>query len=463
MLLRLKAENFNSIDQAIEFSMQATKETQHCARVAEDSELPVRVLQTAAIWGPNASGKSNFCKLLMFVQSMVVDGTRPDGGIPRHAFRLRRSSATEPSRFEFDLLVGLMGNEQHFRYTFSLTEKKIVHESLIQIRSSTERLFFSRDFNAETNQTEWNLDWWKKKSISARFVARGTKDNQLFLHEAMDRNLEILAPVYRWFRDQLIVVQPDDDFLTLTIHEPERAELRKYAAGLLGSTGSGITGIEAIEVSANAMGIPSEVRNKMLEDLKNDEGGVIVRSSDGDRFSVFRKDGDLVTSRLITFRTMDDGTKVPFELSEESDGTRRVFDLSPLFHELDSENSNKVFVIDEFDRSMHGLLSRALLKNYFSTRSQASRAQLIFTTHDLMLMDQSLLRRDEMWFVDRTANGATIMNRLSEQKNIRYDKDIRKAYLDGLFAALPVISQFARRESQLLLPGLDYRNHLDQS
>lgn len=442
--------------------MQATKESQHCSRVAEGSELPVRILQTAAIWGPNASGKSNFCKLLMFAQSMVVDGTRPDGGIPRHAFRLRRNSATEPSRFEFDLLVGQIGNEQQFRYTFSLTDKKIIHESLFQIRSSTEKVFFSRDVNAETNQTEWNLDWWKKKSITeeermfAKFVARGTKDNQLFLHEAMDRNLEILAPVYRWFRDQLVVVQPDDDFLTLTIHEPERAELRSYAAGLLSSTGSGITGIEAIEVSANAMGIPSEVRNKMLEDLKNDSGGVIVRSSDGDRFSVFRKDGDLVTSRLITFRLMDDGTKVPFELSEESDGTRRVFDLSPLFHELDSECSNKVFVIDEFDRSMHGLLSRALLKNYFSTRTQASRAQLIFTTHDLMLMDQSLLRRDEMWFVDRTTAGATVMNRLSEHKNLRYDKDVRKAYLDGIFAALPVITQFARRDSQLQLPGLDY-------
>lgn len=462
MLLRLKAENFNSIDQAIEFTMQATKESQHCSRVAEGSELPVRILQTAAIWGPNASGKSNFCKLLMFAQSMVVDGTRPDGGIPRHAFRLRRNSATEPSRFEFDLLVGQIGNEQQYRYTFSLTDKKIIHESLFQIRSSTEKVFFSRDINAETNQTEWNLDWWKKKSITeeermfAKFVARGTKDNQLFLHEAMDRNLEILAPVYRWFRDQLVVVQPDDDFLTLTIHEPERAELRSYAAGLLSSTGSGITGIEAIEVSANAMGIPSEVRNKMLEDLKNDSGGVIVRSSDGDRFSVFRKDGDLVTSRLITFRLMDDGTKVPFELSEESDGTRRVFDLSPLFHELDSEYSNKVFVIDEFDRSMHGLLSRALLKNYFSTRTQASRAQLIFTTHDLMLMDQSLLRRDEMWFVDRTSIGATVMNRLSEHKNLRYDKDVRKAYLDGIFAALPVITEFARRDSQLQLPGLDY-------
>lgn len=461
MLVRLQATNFNSFDETVEFSMMATKEAQHGNRVADGNELPARILQAAAIWGPNASGKSNFCKILMFAQFMVKDGTRPDGGIPRRAFRLRHNSLSEPTRFEFDLLVGPPDSERLFRYSFALTEKQIVSESLTQIRTTTERLFFSRQINSFTGETEWNLDWWKKKSIPdeermfARFVARGTKSNQLFLHEAMDRNLELLAPIYRWFRDQLVVVQPDDDFLTLTIHEPERAELRSYAAGLLNATGTGITGVEAIEVSANAMGIPTEVRSQMLEGLKSNSGGVIVRSPDGDRFSVFRKDGELVTSRLVTFRTMEDGTRVPFELSDESDGTRRVFDLSPLFHELDHPSSNKVFVIDEFDRSMHGQLSRALLQHYFSTRKPTSRAQLIFTTHDLMLLDQSLLRRDEMWFVDRTKGGATIMQRLSDRKALRYDKDVRRAYLEGDFAALPVIGQFFRRESQLTLPGME--------
>lgn len=104
---------------------------------------------------------------------------------------------------------------------------------------------------------------------------------------------------------------------------------------------------------------------------------------------------------------------------------------------------------------MHGLLSRSLLMHYFATRTSASRAQLIFTTHDLMLMDQSLLRRDEMWFVDRANDGATVMYRLSDRKNLRYDKDVRKAYLEGLFSALPMIGNFLRRDAQLTLPGME--------
>jgi AAA15 family ATPase/GTPase len=461
MLVRLFAKNFLSFDEPVEFSMVATKEVQHGRRVSDGTGLPYRILQTAAIWGPNASGKSNFCRILEFIQNLVVDGTRPDGGTGRRAFRLRKGSNYEPTTLEFEIMVNLGGKERIFRYSVALNEKHILKESLTEIRTTVERIYFSRTLNQETGETGWKLDWWEKKSVSedekmfARFVAKGTKINQLFLHEAMDRNLELLSPIFRWFRDQLIIVRPDDDFLTLTIHEPERAELRKYAASLLSAAGSGITSIEAIEVSANAMGMPAEIKKQMLDGIKNDEGGVIVRSPDGDRFSVFRKDGDLVTSRLVTFRQDNDGTIVPFELSEESDGTRRLFDLSPLFHELDHPQSNKVFVIDEFDRSIHGLLSRALLDHYYQCRSSESRAQLIFSTHDLMLMDQTLLRRDEMWFVDRSATGSTAMQRLSEQKNLRYDKDIRKSYLEGSLPGFPFIKTFTRREAQLQLPGLE--------
>ena len=460
MLIRLFASNFLSFDSPVEFSMCGTKEAQHGSRIAEGGNLPFKILQTAAIWGPNASGKSNFCRLLIFARFIIVDGTRPDSGTTRRSFRLRKNAASEPSHFEFDILVTMLGKDRVFRYAFSLTDRLIIHESLTEIRVSSERVYFTRQLDKDSGETQWKLDWWDKKAVSdeekmfARFVAKGTKPNQLFLHEAMDRNLELLAPVFRWFRDQLVVVQPDDDFLTLNILEPERAGLRKYAADLLRATGSGITDVEAVEVSANAMGFSSDIKKQVIDTIKDDGSGVIIRSLDGDRFSVFRKEGELVTSRLVTYRSMDDGTKVPFELSEESDGTRRVFDLSPLFHELDHPRSKKVYVIDEFDRSMHGVLSKALLEYFFSTRTPDARAQIIFTTHDLMLMDQSLLRRDEMWFADRTAGGSTTMKRLSETKTLRYDKDIRKAYLDGIFSALPVIGRFVRRESQLELPGM---------
>ncbi len=217
-----------------------------------------------------------------------------------------------------------------------------------------------------------------------------------------------------------------------------------------------------MEVPAVAMGMPSEVREKVLDSIKDEDGGVIFRSEDGGRFSVFRKDGDLLTSRLVTFRKAADGRKVQFELSEESDGTRRVFDLSPLFLDLDHPDCRKVYVIDEFDRSLHGQLSRVLLEHYFASRTKDTRTQLIFTTHELMLMDQSLMRRDEMWFVDRTEAGSSTIARLSEHKDLRYDKDVRKAYLEGRFGGMPMVTDFPRRRTVLrkdsgqpVLPGFD--------
>ena len=455
MLIHLCAANFLSFDLPVEFSMLASKESRFAERVAAGEMLPAKVLQTGAIWGGNASGKSNFCRVLEFAQWMVVQGTRPDATTGRKPFRLREGAAEEPSRFVFEILVNAGGKEKMFRYSFAVTGKEVVEESLVELRSVSERVYFTRKAGKEG--PEFTFDWWERKVVPdeerqfARFVARGTKANQLFLHEAMDRNVTLLAPVFRWFRDQLVVMQPDDDFLSLEIQEPERAQLREYTTDLLHAAGTGITGIEAVEVPAAALGMPADVRDKVLDSIKEDSGGVILRSNDGGRFSAFRKDGELLTSRIVTYRTTKDGQRIPFELSEESDGTRRVFDLAPLFHDLDHPACRKVYVIDELDRSMHCQLSEAVLKHYLESRTRDTRAQLIFTTHDAMLLDQSLLRRDEIWFMERGTNGETSMECLSDYKDLRYDKDVRKAYLEGRFSGVPHLKPFRRR---VVRPGL---------
>jgi len=139
MLLRFHASNFQSIDAPVEFSMLASKESQHPDRVAEDDDLPARVLQAAAIWGANASGKSNFCRVLKYAQYLVVTGTRPDGPTGRAPFRLREEAASEPSRVEFDILVLMEGEERIFRYAFAVTAREVVEESLVELRTVSEK------------------------------------------------------------------------------------------------------------------------------------------------------------------------------------------------------------------------------------------------------------------------------------------------------------------------------------
>ena len=99
----------------------------------------------------------------------------------------------------------------------------------------------------------------------------------------------------------------------------------------------------------------------------------------------------------------------------------------------------KVYVIDEVDRSLHTLLIRRLLEGYLAKCSHNSRSQLLFTTHNVLLMDQDLLRRDEMWISERNAQGISSLLSFSEYKDVRYDKDIRKSYLQGRLGGIPRI------------------------
>ena len=126
-------------------------------------------------------------------------------------------------------------------------------------------------------------------------------------------------------------------------------------------------------------------------------------------------------------------------MSQESDGSQRVIDLLPAFLMISAAKSRKVFVIDEVDRSLHTLLTKRLLETYLSSCSAESRAQLLFTTHNVLLMDQRLLRRDEMWVTERNADGVSSLFSFSEYKDVRYDKDIRKSYLQGRLGGVPRI------------------------
>nr|WP_237394924.1 AAA family ATPase [Methylacidimicrobium sp. AP8] len=114
-------------------------------------------------------------------------------------------------------------------------------------------------------------------------------------------------------------------------------------------------------------------------------------------------------------------------------------DLLPAFCDLCDQDSKKVYLIDEVDRSLHTLLLRRLLEAYLAGCSPRSRRQLLFTTHDVLLMDQELLRRDEMWVTERDAGGVSRLFWFSDYKGVRYDKDIRKSYLQGRLGGIPRI------------------------
>ena len=127
-----------------------------------------------------------------------------------------------------------------------------------------------------------------------------------------------------------------------------------------------------------------------------------------------------------------------FELNEESDGTRRMLDLVELIFAANS-GSNRVYVIDEIDRSMHPQLTYKLIDTYLQLVNK-SEMQLIVTTHETHILDLRLLRRDEVWFVDKNTDGESSLYSL-DQYNERFDKKIDKAYLDGRYGGVPLFDK----------------------
>jgi AAA15 family ATPase/GTPase len=459
MLARVSVQNFLSFDDSAEFSMNASKENQHVKRVAEGGGFPVRLLQAAAIWGANASGKSNFTKVLDYIQFLVVHGTRPDRPTGRVPFKLRTGAENEPSVFELDIIVVIDGEDRVFRYRFGVTSKEVTEESLSEIRPVTDRVYFTRRCKSIGGEHEFDLSWWDRRGVSnedrtfVKVLAKGTRPNQLFLHEAMDRNLTLLAPIYRWFLEQLVVLTPDSQYSTLETIEADRKEVRNYVGMMLNRADTGIESVDAVSIPLESLPVPFSEIEKLVGNMQDAKSGILLRAPNGQRFSIFMKDGKPIASRIVTYRRDLAGKPVAFETSEESDGTLRLLDLCPLFHELNLPTSRKVYVIDELDRSMHAMLTIALLQTHLATRGPDTRTQLIFTTHDLLLMDQDIFRRDEMWFIERGPNGETQMECLSDYKDVRADKDVRKAYLEGRYSGVPHLRPFGGREpTQAILP-----------
>ena len=140
-----------------------------------------------------------------------------------------------------------------------------------------------------------------------------------------------------------------------------------------------------------------------------------------------------------------DGSPVPLPFQEESDGTQRLTHLLPALFQL--QNQQRVYVIDEIDRSLHPLLSRKFIE-FFLHACKGHGSQILVTTHESNLMDLDLLRRDELWFTEKDAQGASSIYSLSDYK-VRTDLKIDKGYLHGRFGAIPFLGNLDRLLNQL--------------
>ncbi len=430
MILRFSIENWMSFQKQTSFSMIASSERQHGDRVPKISKYKTRVLPIAAIYGGNASGKTNFFKALNFVKGFVVRGSQPDSMIPVEPYRLDSSNAGKPSRFLLELLI----NSIIYEFSFSVTRKAVIEEKLVEIRSTSEKILYNR----KDGELNFNKSLDKDKFL--HFAFKGTRDNQLFLTNSVFQKIDLFRPIYDWFNNTLQLIAPDSRFEPFERFLDERHPLYGIMNEMIPQMDTGISHLGGEEIPFDNIPLPEQFKSKLQEDVKE---GMTIRLLSGpnynERFVVTRRDGELHTKKMVTFHVNTDGVEIKFDIRNESDGSQRIIDLLPAFLELSATDSQKVFVIDEIDRSIHTLLTRKLLEAYLSNCSVDSRAQLLITTHDALLMDQELFRRDEMWVAERDLKGNSNLLSFSEYKDVRYDKDIRKSYLQGRLGGIPRI------------------------
>ena len=429
MIVTFLLENWRSFRDPVTFSMVAGRERRHSDRVPRIDRYRSSVLPIAALFGGNASGKTNLLRALNFAKRFITGGARnPSGRIPVEPFRLDEESASRPSRFEFELLI----NEVLHRYSFSVTCERVVEETLTRKSRRVETTLYKR--NGSSIQLFPSLP--RLDRLQLAFDC--TRQNQLFLTNSVLLNIQEFAHVYHWFDEQLEFVAPDSRFGPFEYLDEDVSQHHGRLKDMLAQLDLGVSRLAMEEVSLARI-LPRELIESMSDDLRDDQTAVLAADPMGDSHVVARSDGRLVAKKLVTFHQGVKGSEVRFEFRDESDGSRRVIDLLRAFLGLTSETSRKVYVIDEFDRSLHTHLARWLLQHYLLQCSPASRSQLLFTTHDAQLIDQALFRRDEIWVAETNRYGTSSLVSFSEYQGIQNDRDIRKSYLQGRLGGVPRI------------------------
>lgn len=446
MLIRLSIENYSSFKDEVVLNLAPVK-----SRVMKDHIIKsekgkkIYILPVACIYGANASGKTNFVKAIEFAQEFIVDGTKPNAVTGVKSNLLASIDNQHPSRFEF------IFKHQDVVYTFGfVVDEKIVYEEWLFAYYTNQE---SRLYERITENGKAILKSGERLTAGNKpgfidFIAQGTRPNQLFLTEAIQKNVDILKPVMDWFENGLVVIKPESKYLGLTAHVIDNKSFENFLCGILRVADVGIDGIdieeELFDIDKHLKGIEKKDREDILRKMSSAEFSRLYIQGP-DRTSIIQKkgeDGKLFFNKLRTKHKKSDGSVVPFDTDYESDGTKRLMDLAPMLFNF--WNKERVYVIDELDRSLHTMIARLFLEMCVHNKEGKERkSQYIITTHDTNLLDRNLLRKDEIWFMEKDCDGLSHLTSLADYK-ISQGLNYENGYLNGRFGAIPLIGDWEK-------------------
>lgn len=416
MLLNFKVKNFRSIKDEIILDLQATSDkTMESQAVFELGK--VSLLKTAAIYGPNASGKSNILKAFVAFRAMVLESFLRSNltvELPNEYFKLSSDTENKPSSFEMTFLL----NKEIFMYGFEFDKKKIFKEWLRQKKGN--KILFERN----GQKIESNKNYFQEASMTLK---NQTSERVLFLTLLASNNGAISKQVMQ-FIQKVNFVSATQRGATLDfsfIQFSNNLDMAKQMKDFTVMADFGVVDIIADEKMVLAKDIHN-MPDKFKELIFSGQSEIAQRNLQF-LHKKFNAKGEEISSESLDF------------IAEESEGTQQWFALSAPI--LDTLNEGKVLLVDEIDASLHPILTQYLITIFNSKEKNPHNAQLIFTTHNISLLKEDILRRDQIYFTDKNKVGATDLFSLadiSERKGV----DFAKRYLEGRYNALPFISDF---------------------
>ena len=425
MLLKFAISNFISIKERQVIDFRASSNTQKKELLDNLTDYPAKqfdgnAVRAAIVYGANAAGKSNFFKAFQVLRQMVVDSDKLklDKAIPAYdPFLLDAQSKKMPSIFEIEFVAN---DQKRYFYELALDKYSVAKEELSfypnNRKTSRKAMIFSRISGEATNFGE---------------LYRGKRDfalnkNQLLLSQAGLSALPVLAEPYRFFATSMLNAPGyssrfDQDLLEIAEeYLASNSEYMEAVNSIIRAADTGINKIfvQNIEHQVNLPDdLPEEDRFKILERLKK----------------------RIKTSHPVYDSGFEIGEEV-FDLSRESTGTIKLLGLAGFVVSAIADGS--VIIMDELDKNLHPLLTRMIIGMFQNPDLNKRNAQLIFSTHDVSLIDKELFRLDQIFITDKNKEGISSIARLSDFKGITKVKSLLKWYTLGMFRGVPAINEY---------------------
>lgn len=451
MLIRFSVENFKSFNSCATWSAIADSSiTTHSYKVKKVGNI--EVLSNIAVYGPNGSGKTSLISSIKFIKDWLKNDKGLSLDSSRQYCRINEENESKPTQFIMQFSSGEYIYTYHISVKLStlcvlneiLYVRKVEEKqsTLLFERKSSENVFIGDGY--KNSLTEKEITRWEVYHND--FNENEKRDSLLFLGHFVkgkkigeSENLKYLWEAYNYITHQIAIIRPEDVYMDGGA--PYEIVKNEDFVNFLARFDTGITGLRVVETELDAKHM--DLSERLLEYFKEEmeksrigdktDAKFVVRSRKEILIFEFDANDSIICK---TIKTSHEGTLSLFDFKEESDGTRRLFDLMGI---LLSPKMDKVYIVDEIDRSMHSQLTAAFIRS-FNQINKNKYCQLFFTTHDTTLLDdETLLRKDEVYFVERNHENATKLYSLSDF-HVWEKSTIAEAYRQGRYGALPLIN-----------------------